>query len=87
MTIKPNHTVRHFIFMCIAALVLVFCASTMTGCNNPETIANSPHRVDGVCYIECGTCGAHVTEWWPVRNDANTEWVNVCILCVQKIDA
>ena len=29
----------------------------------------------------CGTCGAHVTDWWQIRNDANTAFINVCTKC------
>ena len=37
--------------------------------------------------VECGTCGAHVTNWWTIRNDADTDWVNVCELCYLRIAA
>ena len=37
--------------------------------------------------VECGTCGAHVTDWWTIRNDADTDWVNVCELCYLRIAA
>ena len=36
---------------------------------------------------ECGVCGAHVTEWWQVRNDADTAFVDVCELCYRRIAA
>lgn len=35
----------------------------------------------GVNYFECGVCGAHVNEWWYVRNDADTDFVEVCEHC------
>lgn len=31
--------------------------------------------------IECGMCGAHVHDWWVVRNDDNTGFVDVCSKC------
>ncbi len=34
-------------------------------------------------YIECGMCGAHVTDWWYVRNDADTAFVEVCHDCYE----
>lgn len=34
-------------------------------------------------YMECGTCGAHVTEWWYVRDMADTEFVAVCHDCYE----
>ena len=37
--------------------------------------------------VECGTCGAHVTNWWTIRNDADTAWVDVCELCYLRIAA
>lgn len=95
MTIKPN-SFNHVIvcFLLIAALLGLF--PTMTGCatqeqTQTETEANPPKtayigRNNSPQYVECGTCGAHVLEWWKVRNDTNTAWVNVCILCAQKID-
>lgn len=30
---------------------------------------------------ECGVCGATIHDYWQVRNDANTAWVEVCELC------
>ena len=36
-------------------------------------------------WIECGTCGAHVHDWWYVRNMANTEFVEVCQSCYETI--
>lgn len=32
-------------------------------------------------YIECGMCGAHVHDWWKIRNMSDTEFVNVCEYC------
>lgn len=37
--------------------------------------------------VECGCCGAHVTQWWTIRNDADTAWVDVCELCYLRIAA
>ena len=34
-------------------------------------------------YIECGCCGAHVTEWWYVRNMDDTAFVEVCHDCYE----
>lgn len=33
--------------------------------------------------VECGMCGAHVIEWWYVRNDADTAFVEVCHDCYE----
>lgn len=35
--------------------------------------------------VECGTCGAHVLEWWYVRNDEDTAFVEVCSKCYDRI--
>ena len=32
-------------------------------------------------WVECGCCGAHVTEWWYVRNMDDTAFVEVCEDC------
>lgn len=32
-------------------------------------------------YIECGMCGAHVHDWWKIRNAEDTEFVDVCEYC------
>ena len=37
--------------------------------------------------VECGCCGANVTNWWTIRNDADTAWVDVCELCYLRIAA
>lgn len=31
--------------------------------------------------IECGVCGAHVHDWWKIRNMSDTEFVCVCEYC------
>ena len=36
-------------------------------------------------YIECGCCGAHVTEWWYVRNASDTAFVEVCHDCYETV--
>lgn len=35
--------------------------------------------------IECGACGAHVTDWWYVRDMQNTEFVEVCSFCYDAV--
>lgn len=30
---------------------------------------------------KCGMCGAHVHDWWKIRNMSDTEFVNVCEYC------
>lgn len=68
---------------CILSAIL-FCG--LAGCSK-ENNTNPPNtQMHGVEYVECGTCGAHVVEWWKVRNDANTTWVNVCGKCYDAIN-
>ena len=33
--------------------------------------------------IECGSCGAHVREWWTIDNIHTGEPVEVCEVCYQ----
>lgn len=84
MAIKPNNCNFHqAIFLILAAVMLSLCTASLTGCgceSPKEQIKTAPE------YIECGTCGAHVSNWWKIRNDANTEWVNVCVLCAQELE-
>jgi hypothetical protein len=35
--------------------------------------------------VECGACGAHVTEWWYVRDMQDTEFVAVCHDCYEAV--
>lgn len=44
--------------------------------DNTQTIAKNMPQV-----VECGACGARVTEYHRVRNDGDTAWVNVCNDC------
>lgn len=36
-------------------------------------------------YIECGTCGSHVTSWWYVTSDVTGEPIEVCEWCYLRI--
>lgn len=38
-----------------------------------------------VQFTECGMCGAHITEWWKVRDNADTCFVDVCSFCYDSI--
>lgn len=42
---------------------------------------HTTNRDNPMQYIDCETCGAHVLEWWYLRNDADTEFVAVCSKC------
>lgn len=92
MTANRPDNFHQLFFVLIAAVLLSLCTASLTGCGCSSTLpqddaVNPVQKVGYTQYVECGMCGAHVLEWWHIRNDANTEWVNVCILCVQKIDA
>lgn len=49
---------------------------------NPYKVTNKDYPIQ---YVECGTCGAHVLEWWKVLNDEGSKWVNVCGKCYDNI--
>lgn len=40
---------------------------------------------EGVEWVECGSCGAHVHDWWTIRNMKDTEWVEICEFCYQNV--
>lgn len=51
--------------------------------NRPTAIAeNKPTAAaEDSLAIECGSCGAHVYEWWYVENINDGKSVEVCELC------
>lgn len=49
-----------------------------------NTLQNDSIRTEQP-YIECGSCGAHVIEWWKVRNIDNTDFVEVCGKCYDLV--
>lgn len=51
--------------------------------NRPTAIAeNKPTAAaEDSLAIECGSCGAHVYEWWYVENINDGKSVGVCELC------
>ena len=34
---------------------------------------------------ECAVCGAHIIEYWQVRDMADTEWITVCRFCYRDL--
>lgn len=69
-------------------LFIVNCTADNSTQNANDTIAKTvcidrytTNKDNPMQYIECGTCGAHVLEWWYVRNDADTKSVAVCSKC------
>lgn len=55
-------------YVCIVGFLLGFCVSAIV---SPPTT-----------YIDCGTCGAHVSEWWYVQG-ADGSPCEVCEYCYQ----
>lgn len=49
----------------------------------PEPI--QPIENQQIKRIECGACGAQVTDWWYVRNMTDTDFVEVCSFCYETI--
>lgn len=45
-----------------------------------ETQSETPQAIET---IECGACGAHVNQWWYVRDMDDTCNVEVCEYCYQ----
>lgn len=57
-------------YVCVVGFLLGFCVSAIV---SPPTT-----------YIECGMCGAHVSEWWYVRSDSTGEPIEVCEHCYEQ---
>lgn len=45
---------------------------------------NAPEQPEPTA-VECGACGAHVTDWWYVRDMQDTEFVAVCHDCYEAV--
>lgn len=86
MYAPDNRKKDNFFALAIGCLL---CATLFIGGCAGCTKAGSNEDVTdtaGIQSTECGTCGAHVIEWWKVRNDANTTWVNVCERCIDAME-
>ena len=53
-------------------------------------LANQPAQVEYIevpaqdDFIECGACGAHVHDWYYIRNADDTAFVEVCQYCYEN---
>ena len=87
----PNNYRKDNFFMvalCTILAAILFCglAGCSTNANADSNEANPPRSRADVFFVDCGTCGAHVLEWWRVRSDDGKQWVNVCIRCADAME-
>ena len=87
---RKEFTNYHLLIVFIGLIILALILTA----NNPsakvdynklseaETQSETPQVIET---IECGTCGAHVIEWWYVRDMDDTCFVEVCGNCYQTI--
>ena len=77
-------------------IIFLGAAGSLQGCVAEQQAAIQPSPIEAnpmkctskdypIQYVECGTCGAHVLEWWKVLNDEGSKWVNVCGKCYDNI--
>lgn len=64
-------------------IVLILCL-TLIGCVGIIAMTAEKTATENQAentYITCGSCGAHVHNWWYVENINNGEPVEVCEFC------
>lgn len=66
----------------VAGIIAGLIGGIITGACVLFGFANStPEPIQQIERVECGTCGAQVTNWWYVRNMEDTDFVEVCSFC------
>ena len=48
-------------------------------------LGSHPVEAEHIHYHECAVCGAHVIEYWQVRDMEDTGWITVCQFCYRDL--
>ena len=77
---------------CIFCIVFILCilitgvgiSCLLTENNTPAATENTPAAAENPAAIECGSCGAHVYEYWYWGNINDGTPVEVCRYCYEN---
>ena len=69
----------------INIIVALFIGAALAVFGMNLSMNAEPQHVEGLQSIRCEMCGAHILEWWQVRNDANTAFINICEPCYKEV--
>lgn len=81
-TLYAIATICAFLTLCVFSVSLAYSITHDTGAENDSAVTENLSLIaDHTSAIYCGSCGAHVHNWWYVENINNGEPVEVCGFC------
>ena len=91
---ENNHTIawkisRHLTNILLAAIVVLLIGIMLQLADNEniyQIAENTKAIAENTQTIECGACGAHVTEWTYTQNIHTGKLVKICLRCAENVE-